>query len=43
MRPGALILTYGIPLVLVEDFAVAPVHAGHVNGVAICPVDFPAQ
>ena len=23
-----------------EDFAVAPIHVGHVNGVAIRPVDF---
>ena len=36
----ALILTYRIPLILVEDFAVTPIHVGHVNGVAICPIDF---
>lgn len=40
MLPKALILTYRIPLVLVEDLAVTPVHVGHVNGVAICPIDF---
>lgn len=36
----ALILTYRIPLILVEDLAVTPVHVGHVNGIAICPIDF---
>lgn len=24
-----------------EDLAVAAIHVGHVNGVAICPIDFP--
>lgn len=40
---GDHLLTCRIPLVLVEDFAVAPVHVGHVDGVAIRPVDFPVQ
>ncbi len=40
MLSRVLILTYRVPLVLVEDLAVTPVHVGHVNGVAICPVDF---
>lgn len=35
-------LTYRIPLVLMEDLAVTPVHVGHVNGVCISPIDFPA-
>lgn len=37
-----LTLTYRIPLILVKDFAVTPIHVGHVNGVSICPIDFPA-
>lgn len=37
----AVILTQRLPLILVEDLAVTPVHVGHVNGVAICPIDFP--
>lgn len=40
MLSKAYILTYRIPLILVEDLAVTPVHVGHVNGVAICPIDF---
>ena len=40
MLSKAFILTYRIPLILVEDLAVTPVHVGHVNGVAICPIDF---
>lgn len=40
MLSKAVILTYRIPLILVEDLAVTPVHVGHVNGVAICPIDF---
>lgn len=43
MLSKTLILTYRIPLILVEDLAVAPVHVGHVNGVAICPIDFPVR
>lgn len=41
MLPGAFVLTYRIPLILMEDLAVTAVHVGHVNGVAICPIDFP--
>lgn len=41
MLSKAVVLTYRIPLILVEDLAVTPVHVGHVNGVAICPIDFP--
>lgn len=37
----AFILTYRIPLIQMEDLAVTPIHVGHVNGVAICPIDFP--
>lgn len=40
MLSKALILTYRIPLILVEDLAVTPIHVGHVNSVAICPIDF---
>lgn len=43
MLSKTLILTDRIPLILVEDLAVTPVHAGHVNGVAICPIDFPTK
>lgn len=39
--PKAAILTDRFPLILVEDLAVAPIHVGHVDGVAICPIDFP--
>lgn len=42
MLTMAFILTYRFPLILLEDLAVAPVHVGHVNCVAICPIDFPA-
>lgn len=39
MQHKALVLTYRIPLILVEDLAVTAIHVGHVNGVAICPID----
>lgn len=39
----SVILTDGLPLALVEDFAVAPIHVGHVDCVAIGPVDFPVR
>lgn len=38
-----VIQTYRILLVLVKDFAVAPIHVGHVDGAAIRPEDFPEQ
>lgn len=34
-------LTYRILQILVEDFAVTSIHVGHVDGVSICPIDFP--